>query len=535
MKLKDNKKITFECTANLVEKNSKEIGLITASIENLNILKKEDIKNNSNFLYFNADLANAGIINRNGNGMTIQDAVKTYKLWDHTFLNLDHNRSDIKGFIIKTELTDRDTKKILTEEEALKSDKPINISVGFLIWSNIDDNLSRLLEEVGKAGSTAKGLISMSLELSYNEFYILESKDTEDRNMFNGRLITDDDELEAMHGDLKDFGGTGVNVSGSPLYLVVTGEDLRPLGAALTCTPAAFVSGVQSVQLNNHKEDCDCDKCLLSKEQKNSTELINKLKELDEKIDKSVKEFKNSLDILNKNNLKGSQLNNNVVKKVNMKITKCSDITDALLESKEIVASDVARFISDEIAKNSEIAAENLKAKENEAKEAQIVADAAKVKVDELNLSLEATNKRLEEIEQKASADKVENDFQLRMNSLASEYELTEEDSEVVASQVRGLSDEDYEKWNKSFSILAKEKNKEFIKIKKEKDKGKDKDKEKDKSMEASVVTDEIIEDPLDALKKKAETMVSTASFSEDVLAGYRDAFSLTKGVTVEI
>jgi len=533
MKLPEPRKISLQASVHRVEKTKDEVKTLTASVKNLDILKQEDIKDNDGFLYFQADLANLHEINKNGNGITIQDGINIYQKWEHTFMDVEHITKDVRGFIVKSVLTNKETGEILSKEDALKSDKPINISVGFLIWKKLDQNLSHVLSEIGKSkDDDLNGLISLSLELSYDEFCIYEGDSS---NMFEGKMILEDNEVDEIYSNLKEFGGDGISPkTKKPIFLVASGDSLCPSGAGLVTFPAGDLKGIQSVE-KIHKEDCDCDKCLLSKEQKNSTELINKLKELDEKIDKSVKEFKNSLDILNKNNLKGSQLNNNVVKKVNMKITKCSDITDALLESKEIVASDVARFISDEIAKNSEIAAENLKAKENEAKEAQIVADAAKVKVDELNLSLEATNKRLEEIEQKASADKVENDFQLRMNSLASEYELTEEDSEVVASQVRGLSDEDYEKWNKSFSILAKEKNKEFIKIKKEKDKGKDKDKEKDKSMEASVVTDEIIEDPLDALKKKAETMVSTASFSEDVLAGYRDAFSLTKGVTVEI
>ena len=47
------------------------------------------------------------------------DAINTYKKFEKKQCNIKHNRDLVCGYIVKAYLTDIETKKVLTEEEAL--------------------------------------------------------------------------------------------------------------------------------------------------------------------------------------------------------------------------------------------------------------------------------------------------------------------------------------------------------------------------------------------------------------------------------
>jgi hypothetical protein len=247
-------------------------------------------------------------------------------------------------------------------------------------------------------------------------------------------------------------------------------------------------------------------------------------------LELQVKELSDKIQELE---LKDSQFKINNVTKNSMKIKNVSDITDENL--KEIQANDVVSFISDEIAKKSEEHKLVVEEKEKEISNIKATAESAEAKVTELSDSISALTKELEDLKAAALEDKVNNDFQFRMNSLSEEFVLEDADTEVIAPQIRGLSDEDFAAWKKGFDVIAKEKSKKVV-DEKEKAKMEKEEKEKGgKEMKASTEEKEIVKDPLEELKAKAETIPNSSSFSEDVLASFKDAFSLDKGVTVTL
>jgi hypothetical protein len=519
MKLSESKEIVFELVAGSIYKqevkNPKNIYNIVASVDSLkDILKDYTEENSKAFSYFVGELSNGGMANKNGHACTVEDTVKIYKKFEKTFIDLDHKRSNIVGFIVKANLTDPETKEILSEEQALENQKPVNISIGFIVWPHADTSFYSILDKVSNPEDAAYGLISLSWEASFDEYNILKGSP----NQFQGEVVFEDSEIEKLTPFLKDFGGSGLLEDGvTPVYLLATGENLTPLGAGLVVNPAAHVEPVISIKASEETQEDLIDPLLEVKEKNALLEL--QVKELSDKIQELE--------------LKDSQFKINNVTKNSMKIKNVSDITDENL--KEIQANDVVSFISDEIAKKSEEHKLVVEEKEKEISNIKATAESAEAKVTELSDSISALTKELEDLKAAALEDKVNNDFQFRMNSLSEEFVLEDADTEVIAPQIRGLSDEDFAAWKKGFDVIAKEKSKKVV-DEKEKAKMEKEEKEKGgKEMKASTEEKEIVKDPLEELKAKAETIPNSSSFSEDVLASFKDAFSLDKGVTVTL
>ena len=411
-------------------------------------------------------------------------------------------------------LTNKDTKQILTEEEALESKEPINISVGFVIWSNIDPGLTTLLRKISGSDGDANELISLSLELQFTEFNIYKGVS---KNMFEGELITEDEKVETLYQKLRDFDGPGIDDDGTPLYLIASGEDLNPLGCGLVTSPAADVKGISSKvkeedsekddEENEHEEDCECKDCMKDKEMASLVAQVNKL----------VTEIDNL-------KISGSQLKNSDVKMTRMKITKTSDITDENLG--EIKACEIVDFITNELGQKSSEYQTVVEAKTKEVEDAQEAARLANEQLASVNENLTQLTNELNSIKEARAAEALEASFNDRMSALDEEFELDDKAREIVAVQIKGLSDEDYEGWKKGFDVLAADKNKEVIKAKTEAIKN-------PKKIEASENNGDEI-DPLEALKAKASALPSSTAISEDLVAQYKDAFSLEKGFTVE-
>jgi len=361
MKLLKPKIIKFECVASLTENEdkSKELKECKASLSELGkILDGEINVDDKSLKYFVGDLAIAGSPNKNDDGISIIDAVKVHKLFEKKPINLEHTRRDTVGYIVKSVLTDFEH-NVLTDEQALASESPVNISIGFIVWSHVDPDLSEVLEVVGRQDSDTHGLISLSWEMSFDEYNILLGD-----SIFGGEFLTEDAEIEKYDKYLKANEGDGKFIKGSEnsvrVTRFVTGSTLMPLGGGLVVKPAAAVKGISIVANENNN---------LLKEKE---ELTNKLKEIDENFSISVAKLAESLEkmgisaqetTITFDNLiaaieeKSSQDLKATVRKNRlpyMKIKNLEDIKDESLVAGEIKACELVDFISEKISKESE-------------------------------------------------------------------------------------------------------------------------------------------------------------------------------------
>ena len=190
-----------------------------------------------------------------------------------------------------------------------------------------------------------------------------------------------------------------------------------------------------------------------------------------------------------------------------MKITKIEDITDTLL--KEATASSVTEFIHEELKKANEQFITERTEKEVELK-------AANEKINTVTAEHEAVKKQVSELSEKLSALEVEKEakakeetFNMHMASFDEEFDLSEEDRKVLASDLKDLSEEGFSAYKSKMSVLMKEKNKAAKKAAKAK---MDKEDLKDK------VVDENKEDKTVKMVKASVESASEISTTQDVV-----------------
>ena len=132
--------------------------------------------------------------------------------------------------------------------------------------------------------------------------------------------------------------------------------------------------------------------------------------------------------------------------------------------SEESVASISKVFIEAIREKGEQYIAdlEKAKAEKEEAVQAQ---NSVQEKMSEVEQQLQATQEKLAALEQENAAREAEVRFNARMEALNEIYELDEEDSKIVASELSGLdeTEESFAGYQEKLAKVWKHKNKEFI------------------------------------------------------------------------
>lgn len=214
-----------------------------------------------------------------------------------------------------------------------------------------------------------------------------------------------------------------------------------------------------------------------------------------------------------------------------MKITKIEDITDSLL--KEVTASSVVDFIAEEIKKvNEQFVAEKAE-KETAVKAATEKAEAAIAEQETLKKQLEEVNQKLTAIQAEQEAKAKQEAFTLRMAALDEEFELSDEDRQVLAADIKDLNEEAFSAYKNKMAVLMKEKNKAAKKAKMQKEeemKASTISEEVKASEEVAQVptTQEVVEQAVDnGTKASVEIPNSTPTAEPTVQEKYAKAFSL--------
>jgi hypothetical protein len=551
MKSVEQKKVTFECVGSLINNsNLNNLKISEASLKEIKSVMGEEVSPSSSLMLFKAPLANGGLINKNGHGIEIKDLVTMYKKFANQPVNSEHNRNNTLGFIVKSYLSKhKEVDSVITEEEALASTGPLDLSVVLAIWPHVDISLASILEEVTNPESPAYGLIRLSWECAFSSYNLLVGSD----NIFEGQIIEDEASINKMEKFLRDNGGPGYTEEGKQISMLLAGNDITPLGCGLVVSPAAYVGPITQIieeevkeeereedKSNTdelHPEDCECEECKAEKATQAVIDFRNEFKLIAESIKKEqsilLKLIQFKEDQKQKDEKSGSHLSNSSVETTKtMKIKSISDITDETL--KEVAASEVHRLIADQLESACAKHTEEMVAKEAELAQAKEAADSALKGVDVIKSELETVSAELKTLKDAQVAAKAEADFNTRMSSLNEEFELDDADREVIVAQIRELDEEGFVSWKKSFDVLAKQKNKEFIKANKTEEKTEEEVKESKASVEEVKVEEVSVIDPIEEIKAKAfEPVPGTVRFSEDKLAAYKEAFSL-KNVTIK-
>ena len=430
---------------------------------------------------FNAFVANR--VNKNGDVVDTDTAMAFYKDFKNKPINIEHNRDRVIGTILTAGFSEFGTDKPLTEEEVKEVKGPFNVTLGGVVWKVVNQRIADVIEESADPSSEDYMKISASWELGFKD-YNLVLLEGSDKNIENGLIVDDEEDIASMEKDLKALGGEGKTKDGMSVYRKVVGE-VVPLGIGLTETPAADVKGVST---------------------KTNAEQPQKEKTFAQ-VDKNSQEAEKTVIIQNED-------------KTIMKIESIKDITNDSL--KELSASAVSDFIESELKEASERFSAEKEKVEASLKEAQEKIASVTTDYDGIKTELESVTEKLGALETEKANKEAEELFSQRMASLDEKYALEAEDREVLATQIKDLDVEGWDAFAKNIDILLRDKSREVL-AKKEDEVSKETEVE-----EESKASEEVVEDAIDRGEQDTDVVPASTQASEGTTYDkYKNAFSV--------
>jgi|TARA_Y100000287_G_scaffold74001_2_gene58538 hypothetical protein len=424
---------------------SSEVGdanISKASLESLRPLipKNIDLEKNIDLLAvaFNAAVVNK--FNKNGDGIDSETAVAVKDYFVHKPTNIEHDRDKIVGHIVSAGFSKYgNSSELMDDDAALIEDQAYNIALAAVIYRTASKEFAELVENSTSEDSDYYQSVSASWEVGFNDYVISVGGD----DLYESSIISDPEEIQVYSSYLKSLGGKGELKDGRKVNRLIVG-DIYPLGIGFTSNPAADVKGLIAEQNNR------------APEKPSRNEPIDKI------IIKSKKTSHSSQEnVLNK------EPNNTIMDKDQI----INDFRAALDEklgkqdfSEESVASISKVFIEAIREKGEQYVAdlEKAKAEKEEAVQAQ---NSLQEKMTEVEDQLNSTKEKLAALEQENSAREAEVRFNARMEALNDLYDLDEEDSKIVASELADLdeTEESFAGYQEKLAKVWKHKNKEFI------------------------------------------------------------------------
>jgi hypothetical protein len=158
-------------------------------------------------------------------------------------------------------------------------------------------------------------------------------------------------------------------------------------------------------------------------------------------------------------NKKSVSTENNDVKST-MQINKIEDITEDSI--KEVSASEVREFISNRISDLSKDWQTKVEEKDNAIVNAEEKINMLKADLEAIKAESEKVKEEFNAMQESIKAQEIEAAFQRRMSLVDEEFNLSNEDREIVAEDLRAIeNNESFEKWYNRFSTIASAKKKQ--------------------------------------------------------------------------
>ena len=536
---KIKRKVKFSSVAHLLDDNDVSKYTSFASLSDLKKIIPESLSKNENLVPFAANLSQISVPNGNGHLLGTETALDYYKLFENCRVDLEHSVSEkVCGHIVSAFLTEFDENykigegsKIIKEKDLRGTNTPFNIGIiGILYKDSIPAAIDKVIESSDPKSDSYMS-ISCSWEILFQDSEILLGN-----SMENGRIVTEEKQKLKYQPYLRDSNGSGSLKDGTKVSRLITGE-IVPLGLGLTLNPASAVRGltVPDSILEKHKEMKDQE--LADAKLDSETEVIEKDAEdiIAVANQTAISAQLDALDILKERNLQKSEnnishlenasviLNDN--KSINQKtyikmkfiesLASLEKVTDEDLQKGEVSVANVLQVVKDGIKQANDKYVTELNAEKTAVAAAQKESEDAKKAALEAKASADKAQEKIAALEIILANQEADQKFQLRMGGLDDKYELDDEYRAVVASDLKGLSDEDFDKYAKKFAVIAKHLDKEAMK----------KNKEKDVKTEKKDVK-EVVKAALENAELEKETVPNAPAVSEDIKAKLKEAFS---------
>ena len=369
------------------------------------------------------NLAKVNEFNKNGDGIDSKTAVAAVKRFINKPINIEHKKDKIVGHMINASFSTRefDFKNNDIESYADKTE-PYYINAAGLIYRQIYPKLADAIMEASNDNDETYQSISASWELAFKQYEVAYGS-----NVLEESKVLTGEEKEDKKQYLKGLGGKGKDDEGLPVNRLIVGETY-PLGAALTRNPAAAVKGV-------YTEEAEQKKMKSEKISLNSNKNVN--------ADKFKFIF---------NNMDKEQFDE-LMAKVGESV--------ASVVKQESEASTIGEIMRDALTDHSE----SWKSKVELEREAKAKAEAD---LSEVKEALDSTKEELETLKAEAEAKATADLFNDRMNFIDNDYDLNEQELELVTAEVKELesTEEAFEAYKGKLQVIFAHKLKANIEAK---------------------------------------------------------------------
>ncbi len=405
----------------------------------------------------------ANKLNLNDDGVDTETAIRIADLFPYSYIDVLHKRDTIAGVILNASFTDANNKE-LTKDQIKDYTKPFVVTIGGIIWKLANKKLTDALENENNKDS-----LYFSWELGFSDYKVVVLEKNE-FNLQDGKTVSSAEQIKELDKKLKANGGSGETENGMKVARVIIG-DVFPLGVGIVTNPAGQLEPlitdkkeevVAKEDIEAHKEDVKLDVALnFVHDDDNLKKFTGLIKDTvirtiieQQKPEGLLAAAQNNQQISQSEKdrvTKNSEMQDN--KTVMNKITKLTDITDDFL--KEAKASVITDFISEELKKaDLQYKAEQEKAANAEAEKVKVEADLVKIQAD------------LKKLQDAAAAKEAEETFNQRMTYFDDTYEISKEERQTIAEEVKSLDQEAFDKAKAKFEIFLKDKSKAAIKAK---------------------------------------------------------------------
>jgi hypothetical protein len=409
--------IPIAYASSLTEKQFSEA---KASLDNLKNLLPEwqvNLDKNVDLLGISFNAAVVNYANKNGDVMDTATAIKMYETFRQKHLNREHKREKIIGHIINAQFSSYGESNLLYPMDIQETQDPFNISLGAVVYKVVDGDYAKQIEESANEDSPKYNSLSASWEIGMANYRIAMGSP----NLKECQIIDNPKHVADLKQYLRAYGGDGT-YNNALVYRLI-GEECLAIGCAITSRPAANVKGLLTRKKEPETSRASFFNNFFDKNQKPSV-TPNKHPHDMEKLEQILEEIKAHM--IKDNTTKGFE----------------AAIADKIRE-----------------------ASESYTAKVNEAKASQEKAEkeAAEIKASQETIAkqLAETQEKLAKIEAEASAKEAADVFSARMAEFDSEYDLEDEDRQILASDLKEIStDEAYAAYKDKMAKLMKNKNK---------------------------------------------------------------------------
>jgi hypothetical protein len=409
-----------------------------ASLDNLkNLLPnwRVDLEKNIDLLGIAFNAAVVNLANKNGDVMDTKTALGMADSFAAKFLNKEHKRDKIIGHIVNAGFSSYGESNILYSYDIAETQDPFNIALGAVVYKIVDRDYAAQIEDSANPESNNFQKLSASWEIGMANYQIAMGSP----NLKEAEIVTDPKYIEELKSNLTVYGGNG-KYNNAPIYRLI-GRECIALGCAVTNRPAGNVTGLLSYKKPEEKVSrASFFGSFFQDSDKTKKTSVNKRNPM-ENLEKFLLELKASVE--------ASSLEK-----------KLKEETFATLQTS--FSEQIKKASEEYVAKIGEAKA----AKESAEKELSTIKATQEAQATELA----ATKAKLAELELKSTAEAAANLFSARMAEMDAEFDLTDEDREVLAADIKNL-DETEAAWTyfkKKSGVVMKDKNK---KVKEEKEK----------------------------------------------------------------